>query len=73
MGNPATCYLSPIKAPLLVKIRLASAGTHDWNATITFLVEIESGSYLEFNSMTDCKLYGPKGELRRSDLIKGKC
>ena len=30
--------------------------------TITFPVEIPTGSYLEFRGMTDCKLYGPNGE-----------
>jgi len=34
-------------------------------------VEIESGCYLEFRSMSDCKLYGPKGELLREVAPEG--
>jgi hypothetical protein len=72
VGKPATCYLSPIKALPLVKIRLVQPAITIGNATITFPVEIESGSYLEFNSMTDCKLYGPKGELLREVTPQGQ-
>ncbi len=33
--------------------------------TITFPVEIETGQFLEFHGLKDCKLYGLKGELIR--------
>jgi hypothetical protein len=32
---------------------------------------MESGSYLEFGSMSDCKLYGPHGELIRDVRPEG--
>ncbi len=57
------CYLSPIKALPLVKVKLRQPVVTVGNKAVLFPVEIESGCYLEFNSMSDCKLYGPKGEL----------
>jgi hypothetical protein len=72
VGKNATCYLSPIKALPLVKTKLVNPTISLGNATITFPVEIESGSYLEFTSMTDCKLYGPKGELTREVTPQGQ-
>ena len=41
------------------------------DATLSLPVEIESGSYLEFFSADDCKLYGPQGQLIRSVVPKG--
>jgi len=38
---------------------------------IVFPVRIESGMYLEFRSIDDCKLYGPKGELLREVKPEG--
>ncbi len=58
-----TCYLSPIKALPLVKAKLKHPAITVNGKKIVFPVEMESGSYLEFRSQADCKLYGPKGEL----------
>jgi len=58
-----SCCLSPIKAIPLVKNKLSNPKITVGNVTITFPVEIESGYYLEFRSVTDCKLYSPKGEI----------
>lgn len=62
-GRTVTCYVSPIKALLLVRGKLARPSVTIGKATIAFAVEIESGCYLEFLSPTDCRLYGLKGEL----------
>jgi hypothetical protein len=58
-----TCYLSPIRALPLVKAKLRRPAVTVGSRTIVFLTEIESGSYLEYNSPADCKLYGPEGGL----------
>ena len=58
-----TCCLGPIKALPLVKAKLTNPKVTIAGKTITFPTEIESGCYLEFYSMSDCRLYGPKGEL----------
>ena len=63
LNKKVTCYLSPIKALPLMNAKLSQPAVTVGDKTITFPVEIESGCYLEFHSMSDCKLYGPQGEL----------
>ena len=63
VGRKVACYLSPIKALPLIKHKISKPTISILGRTIVFPVEIESGCYLEFNSMNDCKLYGPKREL----------
>jgi hypothetical protein len=62
-GKPVTAYLSPIRAIPLVSTKLINPSVAVGGKTVTLPVEIESGQYVEFKSMTDCKLYGQKGEL----------
>jgi hypothetical protein len=62
-NDTATCYLSPIKALPLVPGTLQHPTLTLNGQAIVFPVEIESGSYLEFYPPSDCKLYGPQGEL----------
>ena len=57
------CSLGPIKALPLVKTKLRNPAISIGRSTITFPAEIESGSYLEFHSESDCKLYSPDGKL----------
>ena len=61
--DTATCYLSPIRALPTVKAKLRNPSDTLSGKTITFPVEIESGQYLEVRSPSDCKLYGPTGEV----------
>lgn len=62
-GKVVTTYLSPIKALPLVSQKLVNPAVTIDGKTLTFPVEIESGSYLEFNSMADCKLYDREGAM----------
>ena len=62
-GKQATCYLSPIKALPLVKAKLANPRVTIGGRTIIFPVTMETGSYLEFHSASDCRLYDPQGKL----------
>lgn len=64
-ADTATCHLSPIRALPLVKAKLRNPVVTTGDRRIVFPVEIESGCYLEFRSMSDCKLYGTKGEVIR--------
>ena len=62
-NKKAACFLSPVKALPLSKAKLINPKITVGGKTITFPVEIESGSYLEFRAMDDCKLYGNNGAL----------
>ncbi len=57
------CYLSPIKAMPLVKIKIKNPTLAIGGKKIAFPVEMETGGYLEYVSPTDCKLYNAAGEL----------
>ena len=66
-----TCYLSPIKALPLVQTTLIRPTIRVGDVVLALPVDIDSGSYLEFHSADDCKLYGPQGELIRSIVPAG--
>lgn len=71
-GKPVRCYLSPIRGLPLVKAKLTNPTIIIGDRRIAFPTSIESGCYLEYNSMTDCKLYGPGGELLAEVTPKGE-
>lgn len=71
-GKEVRCYLSPVRALPLIKMKLVNPSVTIGGKTVTFPTIIESGSYLEFRSMTDCKLYGPKGELLAEVVPQGE-
>jgi hypothetical protein len=62
-GKTMTCYISPIKAIPVFDTKLTNPAVTIGDKTITFPVTMTTGSYLEYRSASDCKLYGPKGEL----------
>jgi hypothetical protein len=57
------CLLSPIKALPLRETTIKNPRITIDGKTITFPVDLDTGSYIEFNSTSDCKVYGPEGEL----------
>jgi len=70
-GKTVTCYLSPVRALPLVAAKLINPAVSIGGHTVTFPVEVPSGHSLELRSATDCKLYGPKGELVREVSPQG--
>ena len=70
-GEKVSCRLRPVKAMPLAKIKIVNPKVTIDNKEIVFPVEIESGSYLEFYSMDDCKLYAPNGELIKEVIPQG--
>jgi hypothetical protein len=62
-GKRVACYLGPVKGLPLVETTLHHPAVSIGGETITFPVDIKTGSYLEFRSMSDCKLYDPAGKL----------
>jgi len=62
-GKTVKTYISPIKALPLEDKKLTNPTVTVGGKTLTFPVEIESGFYLEFNSISDCKLYNRAGAM----------
>ncbi|HUT74304.1 MAG TPA: hypothetical protein VM221_05670 [Armatimonadota bacterium] len=62
-GGQVDCRLSPIRALPLVEIKLRNPAVTIGGKTVVFPCEIETGCYLEFRSMSDCRLYDPQGKL----------
>lgn len=70
-GKGVKIYLSPVKAFPLRKIILRHPALTLSNKTLVFPTELETGSYLEMSSPDECKVYGPKGELKLSIKPEG--
>ena len=64
-------YLSPIRALPLVKARIRNSRLTIGDLTLLLPVEMESGSYLEFNAADDCKVFGPDGSFLQEVKING--
>lgn len=62
-NGTAQCYISPVRATPLVKAKIRNPRLTVGEHTLMLPVEMESGSYLEFNSTEDCKVFGPDGGL----------
>jgi hypothetical protein len=71
-GEEVRCLLSPVKILPHVKARLVNPSVEVGGRTIVFPVELESGSYLEFRSWEDCKVYDAKGAFVRDVTPKGE-
>lgn len=62
-GETATCFLSQIKALRTRKVTLRNLKLEVNGQEMVLPVAMESGSYLELTSPTECKLYGERGQL----------
>jgi hypothetical protein len=71
-GKQVETLIGPVKALPIVSNTIVNPSVMIGNEKIVFPVSMESGMYLEFKSMTDCKLYGPKGEFIKEVQIEGK-
>lgn len=58
-----TCHLSPIRGLSVFTNKVRNPSVTIGGRTLVFPVEMESGSYIEFNSPTDCKHYSKEGGL----------
>jgi hypothetical protein len=66
------CYLSPVCATPLVKAKIRNPRVTVGEQTLAIPAELESGSYLEFQSLSDCKVFGPDGKLLQEVKITGE-
>jgi hypothetical protein len=71
-GTDVQCLIGTIKALQMVPITIIDPEITIGGEKMIFKVKMESGMYLEFNSLSDCRLYGTKGEFIRDVKIEGK-
>jgi len=70
-GKTVQCLIGPVKALPLVQESIENPSVTVNGEKIVFPVKMESGMYLELTAVSDCKLYGPKGDLIREVPING--
>jgi len=59
-GESVACYLSPIKALRTRKVTLRNPSISIGGKKMTVPVALESGSFIELESMDDCRLYNER-------------
>ena len=62
-GREVKTVIGPVKAIPMIAGTIENPSVTIAGEKIVFPVKMESGMYLEFRSLSDCKLYGSKGEL----------
>jgi hypothetical protein len=62
-GEEARCYISPIRAVPIAKVKLSNPSISVNGKRIVFPVTLESGQSIEFKPPSDCKVYDERGEL----------
>ena len=60
--DTVTCCLSPIRALPVAPATLRNPTIQVGDCELWFPLTIETGQYLEFHGLDDCRLYGKKGE-----------
>ena len=71
-GKQVETLIGPVKALPIVSSTIINPAIMVGKERVTFQVSMESGMYLEFKSLADCKLYGPKGEFIKNVQVQGK-
>jgi hypothetical protein len=61
-GGRAACFLSSVKGVPLRSATLKNPQVRIGSQTILFPAELASGSYLEFNGLSECTIYDSKSE-----------
>lgn len=71
-GGTTNCSISPVRALPLVKTKIHNPRLTVGERTLILPAEIESGSFVEFNSPRDCRVYGPDGALLQELAVTGE-
>jgi uncharacterized delta-60 repeat protein len=61
LNQTVNCYISKVKALPAEQTTLENPSVTIAGQTITFPISMTSGQYIEFRSLTDCKLYDANG------------
>ena len=68
VGKEVTTYISPVKALPLKSAKLVNPTIKLNGKRLVFPVTLESGSYIEFKSIDDCKVYDAAGNVSVANL-----
>lgn len=71
-SDSVKCYLSPIKALPTVKVKMENPSVTIGGKRIVFPVTLESGQYIEFASISDCRLYDERGAVVKEIKPQGE-
>jgi len=63
IGKEVECFVGPVKALPHVTARLINPSITLGGKRVVFPIELESGYYIDFRSMNDCKVYAPDGKV----------
>ena len=70
-GKEVSCLIGPVKALPMVALSIRNPSVTIGDEKIIFSVVMDPGMYLEFKSLSDCKLYGSNGQFLRDVKIEG--
>jgi hypothetical protein len=71
-GDAATCYVGPIKALPVGKVKWSNPAVTVGGVRTVFPVTLESGQYLEFRPEAECRLYDERGAILRMVAPQGE-
>ncbi|HOK10290.1 MAG TPA: hypothetical protein PLJ10_11605 [Candidatus Hydrogenedens sp.] len=72
VGKKVEVGLGPISAIPFKSVKIENPSVQIGDIILTFPIEIKSGSYIEFVSKDNCKLYNEKGEFVRDIIPEGE-
>jgi hypothetical protein len=61
VGQQVSCQIKPVKALVTESVNITNPSINIGGTLITFPVTLQSGQYIEFYSMSDCKYYNTDG------------
>jgi hypothetical protein len=70
-GKDVECLIGPVKAIPMVEGTIDNPVIAVGDRKVVFPVKMESGMYLELKGESECRLYGPRGELIKEVKIEG--
>ena len=70
-NSPAKCFLGPVKALPVVKVKLKDPAVSIGGGRMVFPVTLESGQYIEMESAAACRLYDARGAVLSTVAPRG--
>jgi hypothetical protein len=71
-GEVVKCCIKPIKMMKIKTSHLDNPSISIGSKLLNFPVKLESGQYIEFNSLADCRMYDKSGKLIKNFIPQGQ-